>query len=453
MSLKPKLLLSLCLVTGLILTNAGSVAASTDLTITCQDEGPCEIAPAATPLFNETNIAPGVTAAQNLTVINDDDDDTCQLTINTTDNSLINPFPLSEVLLTSLVDTTATTYFGSMLGGEAQPGFTFEDLFSAGSLSLVSLSPGGGSETFTWYATFDPNAGNEYQAAVQNFDFGVTFNCGGGNITTTESVAGTSSTSSSSSSASPPVCTDTVPVGTPVLSLLSQTPNTVTLSWTGVSPVTTYNIFITRQSDGAEFGGTDIGVSSPYTVTNLAPGETYTFQILGVNGCATGERSNLVTSDIVTGIEVVGGPEGPGGVVLGDEDDLEVTDSAEPVEDQQTGGEVAGAIDTCQLQDNYLPLILLLAQLAAVLIIELLLRRDTKPTKWFLIAAATLVSIGLFYWLRDCNCFADTLWGWLCTWYWLVSLIVSIVVRGLSYAFIEEIDSNTKSSNSEQKQS
>jgi hypothetical protein len=51
--------------------------------------------------------------------------------------------------------------------------------------------------------------------------------------------------------------------------------------------------------------------------------------------------------------------------------------------------------------------------------------------KFGLYALVTIGSIGLFYLLGSCNCGSTaTLLGMLCTWYWLVSAVLSGLVRG-----------------------
>ena len=116
--------------------------------------------------------------------------------------------------------------------------------------------------------------------------------------------------------AQPPVCSAISPSGAPVVSIVETGVNTITLSWSSVSPVTHYGLYFRRNSDGAEYGATNIGNVNSYTVTNLSGQAAYTFELFGVNDCAPGPRGQ-VSSGIVGGAILTGRPTGPAGQVLG----------------------------------------------------------------------------------------------------------------------------------------
>ncbi len=113
----------------------------------------------------------------------------------------------------------------------------------------------------------------------------------------TPAVGGTSGgTSPAPNEARPPMCTENAPAAAPQLQILSKTSTTVTLGWNSIDPVTHYTLSFTRNSDGAQYGASDIGKNTVYTVNFLNPGETYTFEVFGVNGCMPGPRSNKVST-------------------------------------------------------------------------------------------------------------------------------------------------------------
>jgi hypothetical protein len=84
-------------------TSAPHAFAGTDLTVTCANNGPCSITPGGTPLFFETNLKPGDTRTQTLNVINQDTDDTCTLTLTTTDTS--RKISLNSYFIKSIIES------------------------------------------------------------------------------------------------------------------------------------------------------------------------------------------------------------------------------------------------------------------------------------------------------------------------------------------------------------
>jgi hypothetical protein len=131
--------------------------------------------------------------------------------------------------------------------------------------------------------------------------------------TPTPSPTPTASTTTSSSSnnapgltqAMPPVCTANPPATAPSVVISAYGPNSVTLSWSRVDPVTHYGLYFRRNSDGAEYGASNIGQVSSYEVNNLGGQESYTFEIFGINDCAPGSRGQ-VTSQVLAGGNATG---------------------------------------------------------------------------------------------------------------------------------------------------
>ncbi|MGI5841504.1 MAG: hypothetical protein ACOX6N_04775, partial [Patescibacteria group bacterium] len=111
------------------------------------------------PLFHDTNISPGYSASQTLTIVNNRPE-VCflgvQLENNQTDIS-----PLSDVIQINIGDISHTLRFL---------------LMSDQDLNLGSI-PSGTSKPIVWQAVFDPVAGNEYQGLSQYFNIDLNFTC------------------------------------------------------------------------------------------------------------------------------------------------------------------------------------------------------------------------------------------------------------------------------------
>ncbi len=262
---------------------------------------------------------------------------------------------------------------------------------------------------------------------------------------TPPSILGASTTSSDgggggTTPASPPVCSDTKPSSAPNLQVVASGPNSVTLSWSSVSPVTHYALFFTG-SNGGNHGASNIGNINSYTVDNLSGGVTYTFEVFGVNGCMPGDRSNtVIEGSALTGGPVIGGPTGPAGEVLGV--DTEVDENGNPIdgsEEVESAGEVLGdSIGVCVNWKQYLPLIMLGLQLLLVILIEVFMR-DFRTGKYIALGIASVCVAAAFYWLRDCDCSGTVqILGILCQWFWIVALFVLSFVRVSANAVNEE---------------
>lgn len=412
------------------------VYAGTDITLTCQNEGPCT--PNTTnPLFSETGMTPGKTFDQRLTIINNDADDTCNITL-TTEQTSSGGVNLASQLFAGLTDGS-TTYFGTVGVNEAEGPQTYQDLFALSSLNLGSLTPGG-SKTVTWYATLDPNTGNEYQGKVTNFNFDLTVRCDGGTSPTTPPGPSGSSSSNNggqalgaTTQAQPPVCSATPPT-TPVVSISTIAGNSVTLTWNSVAGATHYGILFTRLSDGTQYGASNVGNVTSYTVNNLSGGgNSYSFQVFAVNECAPSGFSNAVQA-VNLGGPIIEGVPGGFEEVLGEE----VSEPSQIIQPAQ--GEVLGATDTtCQDVRYYLPILLLALQVVMSVLIFVALRDSHTVLKHLLVGGITLLLTLLFYWARQCNC-VDLVMvlALLCKWYWVVALVVALVIEALQYLFIED---------------
>ena len=407
------------------------VQAVADLTLVCEDEGPCN-PNSSEPLFTERGWVPGKSEVKEINVVNTDQNDTCQLSLQINEQHETSNQLASKLWVAF---GSSTPIYGQVDAGRVVGPDTFEDLFNLGNLDLGMLSPGA-SETFRWYVTLDPATGNEYQARHLDFDFDLTVTCEGFSPTPSPSVSPNTPTTGgrvagSTSLATPQPCTAQVPVS-PFLSLISIGVNEVTLSWTAVSPTTHYGILFTRLSDGVQYGSPNVGVNTTYTVTNLSGGgANYSFQVYAVNDCAPGEKSNTVQVENVPGIILEPVPAGFA-EVLGEQSDLEQAGV-------QGNGAVLGVQNNCDLTRAILPLLLLVAQCAALGILFFLWREHGSVLKHVLAVGISIFITAIFYLLRNCNCLTSlSVLELLCQWYWVVALIILIGAELLQFLFIED---------------
>lgn len=121
--------------------------------------------------------------------------------------------------------------------------------------------------------------------------------------------------------ASPLDCTDTKPTAAPGnLHIIDSTLNTVTLAWNAVEPATHYALIFTRDADGEQYGSSNIGNITQYTITNLSGTDSYSFELMAINGCMPGDRAKVLAT--VTGPGLDSRPQGEDGQVLGLDDEL-----------------------------------------------------------------------------------------------------------------------------------
>jgi hypothetical protein len=110
--------------------------------------------------------------------------------------------------------------------------------------------------------------------------------------------------------------------------------------------------------------------------------------------------------------------------------------SAQPEED----GSVKGAT-TCSTYKLFLPFILLALQVLVILFVKTALRSKKSLIKPVVLVLATLVSIALYYFLREIECANLNWWSKILNnWYWLIALALSGLVKMFSYAFLEAVE-------------
>ncbi len=411
--------------------------ASTSLTVNCATAGVggCSIVPASTPFIDENDWFPGsflspepyfaitnsvgangytAVEAVNYTELNNLG---AKIVFELHRDSAIGPMVYGGV-----VPVSATAPDGLV---------TLQTFRDDGYFTIDAINNG---QTKTYYATayMIDNADNSYQASQVRFDLNLGIEY--------LPIPPTSASNTPSDGDPAPKC-DTPDMFSSAPSgcrIVSSGPNTITLAWDSLASANAYAIFFTRD-DGEQYSALPsyVGGATQYTIRNLAGGRTYSYQILGYGGsgnlCSSPRCS---VSSTASGGEVTGRPIGEGGQVLGET--TEASPSASPTVSPSPTGEVLGS-ETCTNWALYIPWILLLAQLVLILGCEYYYRKDEGWTKHYLAVGVTLLSIFIFYLVRQCDCAAGGWLAWLCQWYWLVSVILTLLLKLFSYAFLEDI--------------
>jgi hypothetical protein len=97
------------------------------------------------------------------------------------------------------------------------------------------------------------------------------------------------------------------------------------------------------------------------------------------------------------------------------------------------GDKIKGVTEECLTERPYLPWILLILQAIIILLIEFFSDKNQVKRKRILAVLVTLISIILFYLFRDCHCYSlGTFLAWLCKWYWLVAVLLTLILRTIT---------------------
>jgi hypothetical protein len=418
---------------ALVTFTTTQIFAGTDLSVNCTAIGSCSISPANTPLYNEGGWLPGASVTQRLRITN---------------SATQNGYSAIQVQ-----NYTETKNVGQVISIEVHKGTPSGPIiYAANSLQTFrndgyfTLEPlfSGQTQDYYFISTMYLTAANQYQGSMVKFDLRT-----GLELTSTPPPSGGGgggdNGGGSSGGGTPPTCTANPPSSAPVVSITNIGTNTVTLSWSPVSPVTHYALVFIRNSDGAQYGAPNIGNVTTYTINQISGGANYTFQVFGVNDCAPGPRSNSSRSRVIPGPFLGGRPVGQGEEVLGVSTEPSATPSATPSPSPTTAaGQVLGET-TCIDWYRYIPWILLVVQALFILFWEWRLKDDDHPTKHLIALITTIVSIVIFYLVRHCDCYGEWSWlAWLCKWYWLVSIILTLLIKGFSYAFLDESSDKEK---------
>jgi hypothetical protein len=383
-----------------------------DLNVTCDSSGCTTIPGGQAALFNETKFLPGQDVTRTIYVVNNSSDDcSLKMTIN---NSREDEVGLDGVVFTAINDGFSDIY-GVSAGSEALSNKNFANLFNDGTINFGGV-PKSSSKTYSWVATFNPLAGNEFQGLKTKFDFNIYFTC-------ESSSPGTTSTGGSTTLQA---CSEPTP-GAPsgLNAVLGASPGQVNLSWTAPTTPPSYTYFLVAYSDSSswppKWGNPNVGSGTSYTVSGLGSG-SYWFWVRAGNGCQPGPYVGPVTVGISGAPEVVGPAEGFSPGVLG-----EATPSAQATASAEVR-EVKGAA-TCVC--IWWPILLLgtLAQILYLVFGKLLHRRS-----WIIPSIVALVTFAVFWYLNR-NC----VWViWQCRWFWLLDLIVLLITLGIAKKFLRE---------------
>jgi len=269
--------------------------ADADLEITCNSSGCTD--PSTSPIFSPSEIwFPGKNLTKSIRVVNNGSD---PLTVTNNTANLSISQNLESVLKINI---------NRLLDGSTLYANSLSNFYSASSIPLSTIGSNS-SDEYLYTISMNPEAGNEFQETSTKFDLLINFSAGSPD-NNSQTSGGTSSNNST-----PPVCNATSPSQLTNLHITGTGANTVTLAWNPVTPVTHYALIFTRISDGAKYGSTDIGNGTSYTITNIPGGDTYKFEVFGVNDCAPGQSATI--NQLIGGGVTTGRPTGQGGQVLG----------------------------------------------------------------------------------------------------------------------------------------
>lgn len=370
-----------------------------DQTVTCDESGCSGI---TGPLFSETNVAPLDSLTHTITARNQYTENRT-FAIQVEDSSFADSSPsLADVLTVTITEQeSATTVYGPQ---------SLTQWKNDGFVTLSSIASGSEKNYDVTVTLADVD--NEYQNKELTFTLLVGFDTvepdsGIGGPTDTGGVAGTTTT------AAPPVCHDQAPTTAPVLIATAAGPNSVLLSWSPVSPVTHYTIIYGTSPGIPLYGAANVGNVVSYTISGLAGGTAYYFQVAGVNGCAPGPFSSEASVG-VTGAFIATAPA-PGFNILG------IATPSATVE--EPSGEVAGQ-QTCE--DTSLWWWPLVAQL--ILTVAWYARKKDRKSLRQLVLIPIAISLfsQLTHWWVGCRC-ADSRW---CAWYWVINLCILVLTSG-----------------------
>lgn len=239
-------------------------------------------------------------------------------------------------------------------------------------------------------------------------------------LSTNGQIQGASTSPTASSPSAPPGCNDPVP-GTPELLSATAGGGNVTLTWTAVSPVTSYLIAYGPSVDKFLYGNPNIGLSTTYTVGGLTPGARYCFYVRGQNGCMPGARSNVICVNTGSNVPIVE-TEPPVGFqpeILG-----EITDNIEKnqvtsEEDLNLTDILGDSISSCQTL--YIPILFVLA-----FILNSLIFYKNSQSNLFLPFLISLTTFVIDYFLLQKFCCRIS---FLCRFYYIGNIISFILPK------------------------
>lgn len=158
-------------------------ALAKEITVTCYQEGTCEMQPSAgDALFDKTeadntNMLPGDNINRTIKFINESSD-TCAMYLRKIYNVRLGGTTLADFpskMFTAL-ETSHGTAFGEVLGGYPTSNKNLQDLIDAEKEEIIHV-PAFSEDSIKWLVRFDPATGNPYQRAEVWFDFDMVFEC------------------------------------------------------------------------------------------------------------------------------------------------------------------------------------------------------------------------------------------------------------------------------------
>jgi len=248
----------------------------------------------------------------------------------------------------------------------------------------------------------------------------------------------------------------TNPAGEPLeVKVEKITSNTADASWKAPSDdsdVTHYKISW-KHEDGTSYG-VDTGrddffhqldnlYDGVWTLTVKAVDDAGNFTEKKVDfrvgpGPSTGGTDEGTVLGVTTG-SGIGGVNTPTTIGLATDEPTNEDKSEEKVEvvTLSDEGDVLGT-SSCNSFNSYLPLILLIVQLIAIVLFEMMYS-GSSLTKALISGLLTMVTVAAFYLLKDSNCSADQ--GWLSLvfkWFAALSIMIGFVSKMFAYSFTQE---------------
>ncbi len=358
------------------------------------------------PLFSDTDgfWFPGRILSKTFNLKNSSDStQTMSLQANRSPLSVIIPSLLEDnnILNISIIDSSPSLLWSGDLN----------NFYSTGQIDLGIFPPSTDLD-FIISVSMNNAADNDYQGKQAIFDLTLGFTTdtpppaiGGDN--------GNGNGTNGPSSPSAPVCSDLLPFAPTNLAATSLSPSQVLLSWDTISPPFTSFLLAFGPAIGDyRWGNPNIGTSTSYTVTSLAPGAQYCFYVRAQNGCMPGPISNQVcinTGSLIPISEIPPLGFEPG--VLGEQ-----TESELPL---SPSGQISGLQTICLR--HWLPILFLLAFFINLLHYS---RRPSHRRHLFPLLTSLLAFAIDRYFLQNRCCLITFLY---CDYFWIGNILSFLI--------------------------
>jgi len=114
---------------------------------------------------------------------------------------------------------------------------------------------------------------------------------------------------------------------------------------------------------------------------------------------------------------------------FGAEEEVDLASPSTAAVVDEVSGQVAGASTVCSNWRIFLPWILLVLQVIVIVLVAYYFRKRFQKKELLILLAITFLSILLFYLFRDCQCYARSWLAWLCKYYWVVAMVLTLLIR------------------------